>query len=139
MFTLIAEAAWMLQVQVVVAHDYGPAPSDTTLDGADFSVGSTTVVWTAEDEGGTTITCAVVIEVADDEDPSVVCPDDFTATSPSDCNYTYTWPIPVPTDNCGVDTLIVQSSDPLMTIIELGPNHQGSIRSWHNNHYLYSY
>jgi hypothetical protein len=50
-----------------VTHDYSNTNDNTTLDGATFELGSTTVTWTAEDLSGNTATCQITIVVEDDD------------------------------------------------------------------------
>ncbi len=61
-----------------VTHDYGDAPLNTTLDGAIFSLGTTTVIWTAVDEFGNSSTCAIEITVEDTELPVFASCGDLT-------------------------------------------------------------
>ena len=48
-------------------------------DGSEpYSLGTTTVVWTATDGSGNTATCSQVVTVEDNEDPTITCPGDVT-------------------------------------------------------------
>ena len=58
-----------------VYHNYTSAPSDTTLRGANFPIGLTTVVWTIEDASGHKQTCTVDVTVKDVLPPVPVCVD----------------------------------------------------------------
>ncbi|MEM7102954.1 MAG: HYR domain-containing protein [Bacteroidota bacterium] len=53
-----------------VTNDYNNASS---LQGANFPTGTTTVVWTVTDVNGLTATCSIDITVVDDEDPIASC------------------------------------------------------------------
>ena len=91
-----------------VTHDYNAG--GTTLLGEDFPVGTTTVVWTIEDDNGRTNTCTYDIVVTDDENPTFTCVGDQAFTTSADgtsgdCLYTVTDASLDPTmaaDNCGV-------------------------------------
>jgi len=56
----------------ILTHNYAEAPSDTTLDGAEFSVGVHTITWTATD-GTTPVTCQTIITVEDITAPTLLC------------------------------------------------------------------
>ncbi len=62
-----------------LSHNKPGAPYTTTLDDAEFTVGTNTVVWTATD-GSYTSTCSFNVYVYDNQDPVVVCPNDTTVT-----------------------------------------------------------
>ncbi len=72
-----------------IEHDYAAAPNNTTLAGAEFPVGITTVIFTATDNFGNTSTCDVVITVIDNIDPSITCAPSITvnAGDSAGCNY----------------------------------------------------
>jgi uncharacterized repeat protein (TIGR01451 family) len=72
-----------------LTHDYASAPDNTTLDGAEFPVGITTVVFTATDNSGAMSTCEVVITVVDNIDPSIICAPDFTINAGDNANCTH--------------------------------------------------
>ncbi len=81
------------------------APSESTLDGAVFDFGTTTVTWTAtQNIGGTdyTSTCDVDITVTDTTPPVMDTPfDDITVqVDPGYCYATVTLTPPTATDNC---------------------------------------
>ena len=91
-----------------VTHDYNAG--GTTLLGEDFPVGTTTVVWTIEDDNGRTNTCTYDIVVTDDENPTFTCVGDQAFGTSADgtsgdCVYSVTDASLDPTmaaDNCGV-------------------------------------
>lgn len=71
-----------------VVHDFA-APSDTTLNGAEFPgfCEETVVTWTVTDIYGNFATCQIVITVEDDEDPEFLTPD-LTNTPGQTCGDT---------------------------------------------------
>jgi len=72
-----------------------------------FPVGDTTVTWTATDPSGNSATCAQIVTVTDDEDPTITCPDDVEVDAdPGQC-YATNVDLGTPTtgDNCAVDTV----------------------------------
>ena len=73
-----------------------------------------------EDQMGNTDTCDVKLTLNDNEPPFIVCPLDVTIPTSSDgtgdCNGSYTWNHPVPTDNCHIDSLNLEIQDPDGTI-----------------------
>jgi len=78
---------------VSLSHDYTSAPTSTTLDGATFDLGTTTVTWTAVDAAGNSSTCTVDITVVDDIAPSVTCAPSIAvnedADAVADCQYAH--------------------------------------------------
>ncbi|WP_159092214.1 HYR domain-containing protein, partial [Aquimarina sp. Aq107] len=83
------------------------------LPGDTFSVGTTTVTYTATDESGNQgLVCSFDITVEDLEAPVLSnCPTDITINSDSGaCFATASWVEPTVTDNCTIDTAIVWSS-----------------------------
>ncbi|GAB3337708.1 hypothetical protein GCM10027429_22480 [Marivirga atlantica] len=85
--------------------------SSSHSSGDDFSVGTTTITYTAKDEAGNIATCSFNVIVKDETLPQIVsCPNDITlASSSSSCTVTASWTPPVFTDNCDA-TLTVESS-----------------------------
>jgi gliding motility-associated-like protein len=83
----------------------------TTLNNVVFNLGTTTVVWTAEDNAGNLVTCSYTITVEDTQDPIISsCGVIGSLTVVSDagvCTYTNTglgWDV-VATDNCTTTTV----------------------------------
>ena len=76
---------------IIPTHDYDAAPSNTTLAGAEFEIGSTIVTWTATDASGNSATCTVEITVVDNVDPTIECLDDTTIATndipDNECQY----------------------------------------------------
>ena len=79
--------------------------STATLAGAQFPVGTTTVIWTITDIHGNDTQCQYDIVVTDDEDPTITCPADIIDI-PADAGECYATGVvlgmPVTDDNCGV-------------------------------------
>ncbi|MCB0617653.1 MAG: HYR domain-containing protein, partial [Saprospiraceae bacterium] len=70
-----------------IYHDYALAPNSHTLAGATFELGTTTVTWTVVDENGNTATCAIDIEISDNEDPTALCLSGLTIQLGSNGSY----------------------------------------------------
>jgi len=92
---------------VTVVNDYNDSSS---LNGALFPVGLTTVIWTASDGSGNTSTCISHITVSDDELPTIICSDDqLRNTSAGVCSYivqgTEFDPLSV-NDNCIIQSVV---------------------------------
>jgi hypothetical protein len=101
-----------------IENDYNNA---STLAGAVFPVGTTTVEWTVTDMSGNTKTCAFDVVVVDDELPTVTCPPNVTLTATSGtCQQIHSWTVPVPADNCGVASMTVSTSNPSVVIVTIG-------------------
>jgi gliding motility-associated-like protein len=81
-----------------------------SLAGVSFNIGSTTVTWTALDAAGNTFSCSFIVEVTDNQNPSLTCAVTGTqnvVTNAGVCTYTQTtngWNASA-TDNCGVTSL----------------------------------
>src|SRR5690606_28986248 len=69
-----------------------------------FSIGTTTVTYTATDGAGNTATCSFDVTVVDTEVPVIAnCPTDITlSTDASSCDAVVTWTAPTASDNCSV-------------------------------------
>ncbi len=83
----------------------------STLAGAQFPVGTTTVIWTITDIHGNDATCQYDIIVTDDEDPTITCavPAASYTADAGECYYTVTGTTLDPTatdDNCGVLSVV---------------------------------
>ena len=77
-----------------------------------FPVGTTTVTYTATDGGGNITTCSFDITVTDNEDPTIAnCPANITTSnSTNQCGATVSWPVPVASDNCNVNSFTTTHS-----------------------------
>ncbi len=82
--------------------------------GAFFAVGNTTVTYQATDLSGNTASCSFSITVVDIESPFFNCPAETLTLSndPGICGATYTFNLPVATDNCDAETAVVQTAGP---------------------------
>ncbi|MEQ1744423.1 MAG: HYR domain-containing protein [Saprospiraceae bacterium] len=71
-----------------------------------FPTGLTTVVYTAQDSSGNTLTCSFVVTVQENVPPLLVsnCPPDITVNT-GNCTALATWTPPVFSDNCGAITV----------------------------------
>lgn len=67
---------------------------------ASFSLGNTTVTWTATDEAGNFATCTQLVTVTDGEPPSISCPAAISVGTNSGCTYTGSIGIATAIDNC---------------------------------------
>lgn len=89
--------------------DNCPSPSLFTShpSGSFFSVGNTTVTYTATDINGLTVSSSFEISISDDEAPSfVTSPGDMELdTNSAQCVATAVWDAPQTSDNCGVLSL----------------------------------
>jgi hypothetical protein len=87
---------------VSLTHNYGAWGNPNSLAGATFPVGTTVVVWTAEDSDGNTTTCSISVVVTDAQAPVFVnCPNTtFTISTDENCSNEVIWSIPVASDNC---------------------------------------
>jgi hypothetical protein len=71
------------------------------IPGPGFPVGETTVTLTVEDIYGNTNTCSFVIEVVDEQDPTIICPDPVTVSNDAgDCGAVVNFDEPTVSDNC---------------------------------------
>lgn len=78
-----------------------PTLDQGQLSGTVFDVGTTQVVWIADDGNGNTTNCEFEVTVNDTEDPIIICPGDITVNvDPSTCGATVTYTLPTVTDNC---------------------------------------
>nr|MBS0037245.1 HYR domain-containing protein [Saprospiraceae bacterium] len=103
------ECSAVVEWSIPSAEDNCPGVELTSTHepGDTFEVGTTVVVYTAEDASGNTVECSFEVVVEDNEAPSVVCPDDIIVENEEEeCEVEVFWDIPEPTDNCVVDTLI---------------------------------
>jgi len=72
-----------------------------------YPVGSTTVVWTANDAAGNTGTCSMTVTIEDGDAPAVSCPADITQTAGvGNCDASVMISSATATDNCGVASII---------------------------------
>ncbi|WP_339917429.1 HYR domain-containing protein, partial [Yeosuana marina] len=84
----------------------------STLDGAVFNKGVTTVTVTASDTALNTGTCSFTVTINDNEDPVIVnLPSNISVNNDIDsCGAVVTWTEPTATDNCTLQSLTYESS-----------------------------
>ncbi|MEM7102951.1 MAG: HYR domain-containing protein [Bacteroidota bacterium] len=96
-----------------LTHDYILAAFDSTLNGAIFPVGSTTVTWTISDASGNSASCSETIVIIDDEFPTCDAPIPVTVniseTGLSNCGASVILPPATASDNCAINFLINNS------------------------------
>ena len=79
---------------------------------APFSVGKTTITWTATPAVGTPASCTQTITINDCENPTITCPDAIKQDADEDlCSATVTVTAPTGADNCGVSSVVGVRSD----------------------------
>lgn len=87
-----------------------PAPVVTRIggpiSGANFPVGTTTVIWRAVDGANKSATCTFTVTVTDAQPPTVTCPADLTQNG---CNTPVFYTTPTAADNCGINALFMES------------------------------
>jgi hypothetical protein len=99
-------AASTQQLPQATAQDNCGLLSLTNNAPSSFPVGSSTVIWTAVDNGGLSSVCTTAVSVRDNEAPAFsFCPANRVATTGSNCQAAVTWTAPVPFDNCGIVAL----------------------------------
>ncbi len=93
----------------------GVTVTSTHNPGDVFSVGTTTVTYTATDANGRITICSFVVTVNDDEAPPLTCPADITvSTMPGTCEAVVMWtaPEPVMGDCLGVGITVTSNFNP---------------------------
>ena len=88
-----------------LSHDYLFAPSEKTLAGASFPVGSTLVNWILTDAAGNSVSCSYTITVLDTIAPAFInCPTDtlIIGTDVDNCTAFVNFSTPIAADNCEV-------------------------------------
>lgn len=89
-----------------------PVVSGTANSGDFFPVGATLVTYTAQDSAGNVDSCSFVVTVGDTTAPHLDCRGDLYVSADSmACGATVSWQVPTITDNCGLDTIITQSTN----------------------------
>lgn len=72
-----------------LTHNFGAAPSNTTLNGASFPIGLTNVIWSVTDVAGNFNNCNFNVTVIDNTSPEISCPSNVTVnTDPNVCTAT---------------------------------------------------
>ncbi len=80
--------------------------------GSEFPVGSTTVTYEVTDISGNTAQCSFTVTVQDDELPVFDCPGTIEISADSNCEATYTFDMPMATDNCSIGLAVIQTEGP---------------------------
>lgn len=71
-----------------------------------FTVGTTTVIYTATDASGNTSSCSFNVTISDADSPEIPCPANIAINNSSgQCGASASWALPTATDNCTVDTV----------------------------------
>ncbi|MBK7939748.1 MAG: HYR domain-containing protein [Lewinellaceae bacterium] len=108
-----------------ITHNYVTAPNPWTLAGANFPVGSTTVIWTVKDKAGNTASCSITVVVTDTQVPEFVnCPTTMVmvGNDVDQCSGKVNWSIPVAEDNCDILSILQTGGPASGTIINVSPN-----------------
>ncbi len=93
-------------IGLATATDNCGVPTVTNDAPTAFSIGDTTVTWTATDSAGNTTTCTRLVTVIDNENPVITCPTAITInTGLGQCTSTASIGLATATDNCGVPTV----------------------------------
>ncbi len=82
--------------------------NSTHNPGDNFTIGTTTVSYTATDESGNSTFCSFNVTLEDHQPPVITgCPADtvITETYPGDNSAVVSWTEPTATDNCGINSL----------------------------------
>lgn len=81
------------------------------LPGATFSLGATTVTYTATDQAGNTSQCAFNVVVVNSATPTISkCPSDITAEATASCTAVVSWTAPTATAGCSTTVTSTHSS-----------------------------
>ncbi|HEY5747584.1 MAG TPA: HYR domain-containing protein, partial [Chryseolinea sp.] len=94
--------------------DASPTVTSTSIPGATFGVGVTTVTYEATDDAGNKETCAFTVTVTDATKPVFAnCPTNIAvATNPLTCDVVVNWVPPTVTDNCDASPVVTKTNDP---------------------------
>ena len=78
--------------------------------GSQFEFGTHTIVYTATDDDDNTATCSFVIDVQDQELPSIACPGNINVNTDAAQNFaTVSWDAPTPQDNVAISSTTVST------------------------------
>jgi len=94
-----------------ISNDYN---NSSSLGGAVFGKGTTTVEWTVTDATGNTATCTFDVAIVDAEDPTISCSADVTVSTDAGVCYAMGVDLGTPTtgDNCSVASVTNDASEP---------------------------
>ncbi len=91
----------------------GGTLTPTKAPGSTFSKGTTTVIYTATDAVGNTVTCSFNVNVVDNAAPVITgCPANITVSANASCQAVVSWTAPTFTDNCAGVVTITSSHNP---------------------------
>ncbi len=105
--------------------DNCPLPADALQlmvglqTGAEFPIGTTTIIYRVTDAAGNTAECGFDVTVEDDDAPMIDCtidPNDPQMTEMVMCESEFAWNHPVPTDNCSIDAYTYKITNPDGTV-----------------------
>jgi large repetitive protein len=89
--------------------------------GATFPVGTTTETYLFQDAAGNLNTCSFDVIVTDNEDPTLICPQNFVfELAPGSCDTTFTYIAPIGTDNCPGVVTVQESGIPSGGVFPVG-------------------
>jgi len=75
------------------------------VSGGEYPLGNTIVVGTTSDASGNSISCSFLITVTDNENPTIICPQDISVNAATgECGAAVTWAISAD-DNCSIETV----------------------------------
>lgn len=91
-----------------------PAPTCVRINGlpsgATFPSGANTVIWRALDGVGRSATCSFVVNVVDNQNPTITCPPNIAQTNPANnCNAPVIYATPAASDNCALNNIYLES------------------------------
>ncbi len=87
--------------EATATDDCAASPTISNDAPLSFPIGTTTVIWTADDGNGNQATCTQIITVTDDDAPVLTCPANVVAVADAGvCGATIYWEMLPPSDNC---------------------------------------
>uniref|UniRef100_UPI001F58315C HYR domain-containing protein n=1 Tax=Aestuariivivens marinum TaxID=2913555 RepID=UPI001F58315C len=88
--------------------------NSSTLNGATFPLGTTSVTWTITDGSGNTATCEQIVTVTDNQNPTITCPADVSVNADAGlCTASgVNLGTPVTDDNCSVASVTNDAVEP---------------------------
>nr|XP_054758707.1 uncharacterized protein LOC129264789 isoform X1 [Lytechinus pictus] len=84
----------------------------SVFNGGDFPIGSSNINYVVTDAAGLNDTCTFIVNVTDNEDPTIQCPNSIvTKTAPSLDSAEIIWPLLNASDNSGVEVTITPNGE----------------------------
>ncbi|MCB9235628.1 MAG: HYR domain-containing protein [Bacteroidia bacterium] len=110
-----------------VGTDNCPGASTTLSSGqgtgGTFALGVNTETYVVTDGAGNTDSCSFTITVEDHQNPTIVCPANFSVNNDNGfCGAVVTYTTPVGTDNCAMDTTVLLSGGGSGSFFSVGVN-----------------